>query len=546
MLEITGQGTITGADNVTRTVSTLAAQRLGQEGTALALQQAQQMSQQTGNVYTLNDAGQVVELRVGGQPVRTESAMARLSQDQLRESELTGKVRGADGVMIDTLAARQLSQQQADALRDQALRQSQLTGVMHSVNAQGQVVPEQGADGKPISTEAARAQRAQESQQQRALAVQRADSLSQQTGLAYKINDAGDVVPDTDAQGQQRTTVQAQQLAQQRELQLAELRGTVEIEGPNGTRISVPTVAAQQMQQGAFRNALAQAEMQSQQSGLAFTVDATGKVIPQTDAQGRQLTTIQAQQLAQQREMQMAELTGNIMVNGVNVSTLAAKQLTQQQARDLAQQAAQRSELTGFMYKVGDNGQIVQEFGPDNKPITTAQAQQDAARLGQQESQFGRSLAESKLERELRELLGTQNQQLGEKQLLIDLAKALSGTGSAPQGLIDQLTKMFGLTSYQGTTPGTTPGTQSTVPMQGPPNWTGTQGETVPDGKGGSYTYIFGQWRYTPPTTPAGPTGTPPWEQPGGTPMTPPEPIPTVPTEPPPTGTPRRTTGLGT
>lgn len=388
MVELTGQGAVTGADNVTRTVSTLAAQRLGQEGTALALEQAQQLSQQTGNVYTLDKNGVVTPMSVSGKPVPTESALARVSQDEMRRAELTGKIR-IDGVSVDTLAARELNQKQLDELRDQALRQSQVTGTMYQVNASGQVVP---SDPR-ILTEQSRAQQAQEIQQSRALASQQAEALSQQTGLAYKINDSGKVVPDTDPSNQQRTTIAARQLAQQRDLQLAELRGTVEVQGPNGTTISVPTVAAQQMQQGAFRNALAQAESQSQSTGLAYTVDAQGRVVVQKDAAGNPITTVAARQLAQQRELALAELTGSTQMPGpdgkmISVSTIAAKQLGQQQARDLAAQAAVRSELTGFMYKVNDAGQIVQEFNGD-KPISTQQRTQFAANLGLDQQRMG-------------------------------------------------------------------------------------------------------------------------------------------------------------
>ena len=388
MVELTGQGTVTGKDGTTRTVSTLAAQRLGQEGTALALEQAQQLSQQTGNVYTLDNNGVVTPMLVGGKPVRTESALARVSQDEMRRAEMTGKIQ-IDGVSVDTLAARELNQQQLDALRDQALRQSQVTGTMYQVNAQGQVVPSEPR----ILTEQSRAQQAQEVQQSRALASQQAEALSQQTGLAYKINDSGKVVPDTDSSGQQRTTIAARQLAQQRDLQLAELRGTVEVQGPNGTMISVPTVAAQQMQQGAFRNALAQAESQSQSTGLAYTVDAQGRVVVQNDAAGNPITTVAARQLAQQRELALAELTGSTQMHGpdgrmISVSTIAARQLGQQQARDLAAQAAVRSELTGFMYKVNDDGQIVQEFDGD-KPISTQQRTQFAANLGLDQQRMG-------------------------------------------------------------------------------------------------------------------------------------------------------------
>jgi hypothetical protein len=231
-------------------VSTIAAQRLGQEGLQLALQQATQLSQQTGNIYEVNAQGQVVpKIGADGAPIRTESALARLSAEKLQQAELTGKYTDANGVSIDTIAAKQFDQNRLAQLADQAARQSQLTGNMYTVNAQGQVVQELGTNGQPVSTEARRAQVQQEANVARQIAQARADALSQQSGLSYTVNSANEVVPDNDPEtGAQRTTVQAQQLAAQTEQarldrELRETLGLGELTGQVGDQ---QTLAARQ------------------------------------------------------------------------------------------------------------------------------------------------------------------------------------------------------------------------------------------------------------------------------------------------------------
>jgi len=222
--EITGTIGVPDANGEIRQVSTLAAQRLGQEGLQLKLQQAAQLSQQTGNVYEVDASGNVVPKTVPDAqgnpvPVRTESALARISQERLAQAELTGEIE-IGGVKVPTMAAKQLTQQQLDALRDQALRQSQVTGVMYKVNAAGTGVEQEVVNGQPVTTESRRAQQEQELNQRRQLATQQADSLSQQTGLAYRPNAAGtgvEAVTDPANPQRQLTTVEAQRLAAQTE-----------------------------------------------------------------------------------------------------------------------------------------------------------------------------------------------------------------------------------------------------------------------------------------------------------------------------------------
>jgi hypothetical protein len=202
--------------------------------------------------------------------------------------------------------------------------------------------------------------------------------------------------------------MQETQLAQQRELALAEMGGSVPVMDP-----------------------------------------ATGR--QQVDAQGNPVfrETVQARQVRQQYDNQLAELRGYFEVPGPNgtmvkIDTVAARQLSQQDRQNLAAQALERSQLTGFMYKVGADGQIVQEFTPDNKPLTTAQAQQ------------------ASLDRELRRQLGiaeyggviggqqTLQAQQQQQQLLIQLASILAGSsGSVPADLLNTLNRLFGIGTPQ-------------------------------------------------------------------------------------------------
>ena len=296
--ELTGTITVNG-----QSVSTIAAQRLGQEGLQLALQQATQLSQQTGNVYEVNAQGQVVpKIGADGAPIRTESALARLSAEKLQQAELTGKYTDANGVTIDTIAAKQFDQNRLNALADQAARQSQLTGNMYTVNAQGQVVQETGADGRPVSTEARRAQVQQEANVARQIAQARADALSQQSGLSYTVNSNNEVVPDNDpATGNQRTTVQAQQLAAQTEQARLdrELRSRLGMGELTGQIDGRDTLAAQQQ---AFNQQQQQNQLFIQLAGILAQSGSTGTAgflnqlmsalgVPNANIQNQQDTT---------------------------------------------------------------------------------------------------------------------------------------------------------------------------------------------------------------------------------------------------------------
>jgi hypothetical protein len=256
--EITGTIGVPGPNGQVQQVSTLAAQRLGQEGMQLKLQQAAQLAQQTGNVYELDADGNVVvktttDAQGNPVPVRTESALARLSQERIAQGELTGEIT-IDGVTVPTMAAKQLTQQQLDALRDQALRQSQVTGVMYKISADGKGIEPETVNGQAVTTESRRAQQEQERNQRTQIATQQAESLSQQTGLAYRVNPAtGAVEAITDPANPQRqlTTVEAQRLSAQTEQSnldraLRETLGMGELTGMVGGQQTIGARTAQQ------------------------------------------------------------------------------------------------------------------------------------------------------------------------------------------------------------------------------------------------------------------------------------------------------------
>jgi hypothetical protein len=356
--------------------TTLQAQQLRQQQQQFTSEQAQRqaetLSQQTGMVYEVGPNGQPVQKTFNGQPIRTESSLARLSQQQLQEAELSGSYKNADGTVVSTLAAQRLSQENLRALADQAAQRSQLTGQMHKVDENGNVVLDTDARGNPISTETRRAQMVQEFNTARQQAQQQAEARTQQTGLSFIVGADGNVVADIDpATMQQRTTAQARQfqaqLDQQKELARAELTGTIMVNGQ-----PVSTIAAQRLGQEGLQLALQQATQLSQQTGNVYEVNAQGQVVPRVGADGAPIRTESALARLSAERMQQAELTGKYTdSNGVTIDTIAAKQLSQAQLNALADQAARQSQLTGNMYTVNAQGQVVQERGPDGQPIST-------------------------------------------------------------------------------------------------------------------------------------------------------------------------------
>jgi hypothetical protein len=131
------------------------------------------------------------------------------NQQRMQEAELKGYFEGPDGSRIDTVAARQLTQQEQNALAEQAARQSQLTGFMYKVgivDGKPAIVREMAKDAQgrdvPVTTEARRAQVQQEEQAN----LDRA--LRQQLGLAEL---TGQITTGEGEDAQTRATLAAQQ-----------------------------------------------------------------------------------------------------------------------------------------------------------------------------------------------------------------------------------------------------------------------------------------------------------------------------------------------
>jgi hypothetical protein len=208
------------------------------------------------------------------------------------------------------------------------------------------------------------------------------------------------------------------------------------------------------------RERLASAERQASgrvQIGTEIVYNDAGVPIGERPIFGQ---TVEAQQLEQQRRMQEAELTGKIRINGVDVDTLAAQQLGQQRAAQLADQAARQSQLTGVMYTVDKNGKIVQEFTQDAQgnrvPVST-----EARRAQMQQEE------QARLDRQLRETLGmgeltgtvtrdgqvvtTLPAQTARQNLLVQLAGALAGSEKGiPANFLQQLYATLGIYNPPG------------------------------------------------------------------------------------------------
>jgi hypothetical protein len=335
-----------------------------------------------------------------GRPVfqSRETVQSRQLRQQYenQQAELSGFVTIPDPtdptktVRVSTVAALQLDQQKVRDLAAQAIERSQLTGFAYEVNDKGEIVQQYDKDNNPIQTLTAR-----EAQEERNLrtTMQTRELTSQEKRTLDEL------------------TVRREQLAQQ----AAEAAGRVRV----GTRI-VTQLDGRQVEEPIFES------------------------------------TVQQQQLEQQRKIQEAELTGEFTrPDGTKVSTLASQQLGQQRAAQLADQAARQSQLTGLMYKVDSKGNIVQEFTQDAQgnrvPVST-----EARRAQMQQEE------QARLDRQLRETLGmgeltgtvtrdgqvvtTLPAQTARQNLLVQLAGALAGSEKGiPANFLQQLYAALGI-----------------------------------------------------------------------------------------------------
>ena len=177
--ELTGQVDVPVLDkngkptDAVQRINTIARDRLGQEKTQLAMQRAQQLTQATGIVHDLDDNGNVMQKVVGGEPVKSESVLARLSQQEIQRAEIAGYAYIQDPsdpkktMRVASVAAQQLTQQ---ALRDaatQAEALSQQTGIAYEVGPDGklrQMTQVVNGQTVPVTTVQARQLEAQERQ----------------------------------------------------------------------------------------------------------------------------------------------------------------------------------------------------------------------------------------------------------------------------------------------------------------------------------------------------------------------------------------------
>jgi hypothetical protein len=360
-----------------REVSTLAAERLGQEKLQVALQRAEQLSNSTGIVHTVDDAGNVVQKMANNQPVRTESALARLSQEDLARAELTGEFTNADGSTSSTIAAQQLDRELYNDRVMQALQQSEATGLMYKVDNNGNVVLDTDAQGNPVSTEQRRAQLEQERSVKFQEGLRKAEALSAQSGLSYTVDALGNVTADIDPEtNKQRSTIEAQQLAQQKALAEAELTGTIQINGR-----SVDTMAMKRFGIDEINNKVQQAAQRSQVTGNVFYVDANGDVVQQLDSRGQPISNESALARLSQERLREAELKGFFVgPNDTIISTVAAKSLSNQELEALTRRAALMSQMEGKIYEVNDKGEVV-ATNRDTEEVRANQEREKQAKI---------------------------------------------------------------------------------------------------------------------------------------------------------------------
>jgi hypothetical protein len=258
----------------------------------LAFQNAQRLSEQSGVQYTVDATGNPVVLRdAQDNPVRTSAFTQAEEARKQQASQFNVSQFGAAGEPTQgatTLAAQEAAAQRSQIAFQNAARLSEQSGVQYTVNAQGQPEVLRDAQGNPVRTstftQAEEARKQQERISTLDINLRRQLGLTEATGQMYNIN------PDT---------------------------GRAEVAPGGGL-----TVQARQL---AFQNAA----RLSEQSGVQYTVDATGNVVQEKGADGRPLPTNEASQ---------ANLDRQLRSSG-------------QEFDQALQRARQLSETTGFQYE---------------------------------------------------------------------------------------------------------------------------------------------------------------------------------------------------
>jgi hypothetical protein len=417
---------------------TLAGQQQTFQQRQLLFQQAQQMSQQSGVQYTVDAQNNVVPLKdAQGNIIRTSDFTQSAEAQKLQGEELTLR--------------RQLGLMEA-------------TGQGLTVDAQGRLVQgtAQTLEARQIAT------------QERQLAFQNAERLSQQSGIQYTVDTTGNVIPLRDAAGNPVKTSADTRAAEALKLQEAGVTG---LYGTGG---------AQTLTQDALQNAYARAAQLSQITGQQYDVNAqTGAITPKTGAGGAATGTLAA-------ELQKAGLTGTLG----GTATLDRLQQNLQNAQIMSQ-------ITGKQYTVDANGALV--------VAGATGAQTETARQSDLETQLRRQLGltdasgyvynvnptTGALEKSTQE---TVQGQMARSDLLLRLSSALSGLTA------EQVAALLGK--------GTPTSSVSTPPVSTAViiDWTTTPGPTSwgpPANLNESRTWGGKTWRFN------GGTGT--WSESGGT-----------------------------
>jgi len=274
--------------------------------------------------------------------------------------------------------------------------------------------------------------------QERQLAFQNAQRLSEQSGIQYTVDATGNVVPLRDAAGNPVRTSEETRAAEALRLQEAGVFG------------SAGTGTAQRLTQEALQNAYARSAQLSQITGQQYDVNPqTGAITLRTGTGGAPVGTLAA-------DLQRAELTGTLGGS----ATLSRLQQNLQNAQIMSQ-------ITGRQYTVDSNGALV--VGGSGAGITEAARQFDAeqrvrASLGLTESSgFVYNPFTGQLEMQGSKPMETVQGQIGRSQTLLALAQALGNLTP------EQIANLFGKGGSTSTTTTTTPpvGSDPTTPRDG-------------------------------------------------------------------------------
>lgn len=364
----------------------------------------------------------------------------------------------------------QLSLELQRLLGQQEVAQAELTGTLGTGAGAAQTL-----QGRQVTA------------QERQLAFQNAQRLSEQSGVQYTVDTAGNVVVLRDAAGNPVRTSADTRAAEALKLQEAGVTG---LYGTGG---------AQTLTQDALQNAYARAAQLSQVTGQQYTVNPqTGAISLQTGAGGAPVGTLAA-------ELQKAGLTGQL-----------GGQATLDRLQQNLQNAQVMSQITGRQYTVDANGALV--------PATAGTAQTEAARQADLDMQLRRQLGLTEASGYIYDLVNgslsktgteTVQGQIARSQTLMALAAALKdldptqlanllgrGNQTTTQSGGGTTTQSGGGTTTTRDTGVTTTTTQSE--RTGSPPANPTEGQMWTDGAGRTFRFTGGTWVLQTTTTTTG------------------------------------------